>query len=86
MNFLKTLKESGAINQSLFPIIFGELLEDEDYWYEIENDIPRLSRDILLLYLGLTQAYCFALAHNKNTTIYDIHIPDSSLNAVQNSH
>lgn len=69
MNLLKEIKNRGSIDESLFPLIFGKMLEDEDYWYEAELDLPRLSRNIILFYFGLTQAYCFARCQYENKTL-----------------
>lgn len=84
MNFLVRLTDSGLIHPSLLPILFGDLLDDEDYWYEIDNDIPRISRDVLLLYMGLIQAYCFARAHDRNVTLRELDVPKRILDEIEN--
>ena len=76
MNFLKEMKARGVVNESLLPLVFGENLSNLDYWYNVvDMDLPRLSRDVLLLYLGLTQAYSFAMAQRYNKTLTDVTAP-----------
>lgn len=65
MNLLKEIKKRRLIDESLLPIIFGELLDDEDYWYSVKYDFPRLAKSILWFYFGLIQCYCFAEAYNN---------------------
>lgn len=63
MNFLNEIKKHKLIDESLLPIIFGELLDDEDYWYSVKYDFSRIAKTTLWFYFGLIQCYCFAEAY-----------------------
>lgn len=82
MNLLKEIKNSGSIDESLFPLIFGKMLEDDDYWYEAELDLPRLSRNIVIFYFGLTQAYCFARSQYENKTLQEVSIDEKIIKPI----
>ena len=82
MNFLKKLKERNVIDESLMPFIFGDNLENPDYWYEIDYDLPRLTRVVLLFYFGLTQAYCFANAQQNGKTLKEIDLSDKVMKPI----
>ena len=82
MNFLKEIKNRGVIDETLLPLIFGDLLDDSDYWYEVDYDLPRLGRDIIIFYFGLTQAYCFAVSQHKNKTLSEVNIPGKVISKI----
>ncbi len=82
MNFLKTIKEQKLINDSLLPIVFNDLMDDEDYWWSPDYDLPRLAHSISLFYFGLIQSYCFAKAQNETRKIKELSVNEKIINTV----
>lgn len=72
MNFLKTIQERQLIHESWMSVLFGETLDDVEYWMAPESDFIRLSRDISFLYFGLMQCYCFAKAQVTGCLIREL--------------
>lgn len=83
MNFLKRITERAAVNESLYPLLFGELLEDTYYWYCVDGDLTRQAQGVLRLYFGLIQAYCFALAQSHDETLAELELPDKLLGKIK---
>lgn len=83
-NFLKQITERGAVDQSLYPLLFGELVNNPHYWYTtVDADLPRQAQGVLRLYFALIQAYCFAEAHHRNKTLKELDFPDKLINKVR---
>ena len=75
MNLLNEIKNRNLIDKSLLPVIFGRLLDDTDFWFDPDYELPSLARDVSLFYFGLMQCYCFAKAQKENTSLKEIDLP-----------